>query len=132
MKRNSPEKKIEMEILGFLRAIDVFCWKNESTGIFDPVKKTFRSNKNPYKINGVSDILGVIQGRMLAIEVKSPVGRLTDEQRIFLAKVNECNGIGFVARSLEQCVDQLLPHFPNNEALKRFSKDYVSSKGADH
>lgn len=132
MKKDNPEKRIETSILEFLRSIGVYCWKTDRQGTFDPVRKTFRTNNNPFKIKGVSDILGIVQGRMLAIEVKSPVGRLTDEQRVFIAKINHEGGIAFTARSLEQCIEQLLPHFPNNEALKRFSKDYVSSKGADH
>lgn len=83
-------------------------------------------------IRGVSDILGIIQGRFLAIEVKSAIGRLTDEQRVFLANINNNGGIAFCARSVEQAAEQLLSHFPNNENLKRFAKQYVDSKGADH
>lgn len=138
----TPERKIQQEIMGFLRSIGIMCWINESQGTYDPVRKTFRKNNNPYKMRGVSDILGLVPyytedtkaslGRFLAIEVKSDKGRLTDEQRIFLAKINQEGGIAFVARSVEQCANQLLTFFPHNQKLKQFAKDYVQSNGVDH
>lgn len=139
-----PEKKIEMEILQFLRSIGIFCWKVDRQGTYDAVRKTFRKNHNPFKIRGVSDILGVVPyytpeigaksalGRLLAIEVKGPLGRCTPEQRSFLAKISEEGGIAFVARSVEQCATELMKHFPNNSKLKQFAEAYVGSRGADH
>lgn len=128
----TPEKSIEYEILSFLRTIGVFCWKNERVGTWDPTRKTFRTNKNPYKIKGISDITGIISGRFLAIEVKSETGKLTPEQRVFLASVNNEGGIAFVARSLKQCIEQLLPMFPDNQRLKKFASEYLKSSGAGH
>ena len=130
---SQPEKKIENDILVFLRTIGVYCWKNQSVGIYDPVKKIYRKSNNVFHIKGVADIIGIIQGRFLAIEVKTPAGSLTPEQRIFLAKINEEGGIGFVARSVEQAAENLLKFFPKNENLKRFCKDYVANGShADH
>jgi len=76
--------------------------------------------------------LGVIQGRFLAIEVKSKKGVISDDQRIFIRKIQEEGGIAFVARSVEQCASQLLAFFPENHKLKQFCKEYVQSKGMDH
>ena len=51
---------------------------------------------------GSSDLCGLTSsGRFLAVEVKSAKGRLTDEQRSFLALVNSLGGIAFTARSVE-------------------------------
>ena len=119
------EKEIERDIFLFLRIIGVYCWKNDSVGIFDPTRKVYRKSNNPNRIKGVSDILGIIQGRMLAIEVKSASGSTTDEQRRFIAKVNQEGGIAFVARSVEQTAENLLKFFPSNNNLKRFCKEYV-------
>lgn len=126
------EKQIENEILDFLRVIGIFCWKNQSVGIFDPKKKIYRKSHNVHHVRGVSDILGLIQGRFLAIEVKSAIGKLTPDQRVFIAKVNHEGGIAFVARSVDQAAQQLLAHFPKNDALRRFAQDYVKSNGMDH
>ena len=126
------EKEIENQILSFLKTIGVYCWKNQSVGIYDPVRKIYRKNHNPHHLKGTSDILGVIQGRMLAIEVKAEKGVLSPEQRIFIARVNEEGGIAFVTRSLDNCAENLLKFFPNNPKLKQFSKEYIGSKGMDH
>lgn len=50
---------------------------------------------------GCSDILGQLRdGRMLAIETKTPKGRLTADQDEFLRKVGH-KGVSVVARSVE-------------------------------
>ena len=45
--------------------------------------------------------------RFLAIEVKRPGGKPTAPQQAFLDKVNEAGGIGFVATSVQDVMDQL-------------------------
>lgn len=136
------EKVIQNQILGFLRTIGVYCWINDSVGIWDPTKKIYRKRNSPYHVKGVSDILGIIPyfgdsqqatlGRFLAIEVKSEKGVVSPEQRQFLAKINEEGGIAFVTRSLENCIEQLVKFFPSNQKLKQFAKEYSISNGVSH
>jgi penicillin-binding protein-related factor A (putative recombinase) len=78
----------------------IFAWKNQSTGIFDPSKKTFRK-RSRFQINGVSDILCCYRGHFVAIEVKSEKGRLSESQIEFISKINAHGGFAFVARSVE-------------------------------
>lgn len=113
------EKEIENQILNFLTKIGIFAWKNQSTGIYDPVKKVYRKSNNRHHIKGVSDILGIINGRFLAIEVKSENGTLSPEQRIFIARINSEGGIAFVARGINQVARELYKHFPENQILKQ-------------
>lgn len=53
---------------------------------------------------GSSDLVGIVlpRGRFLALEVKSPTGKLTPQQRAFLAMVNAMGGVGREVRSLEE------------------------------
>jgi len=52
-------------------------------------------------IKGLSDIIGQLNdGRMLAIEVKRPSGRVTDDQAAFIGLVKNSGGVAFVARSV--------------------------------
>jgi len=99
------EKEIETGILDYLRDVpNSFFWKNQSVGIFDPKKRVFRKNRNPHAINGVSDILGLLAGRMIAIEVKKPKPSKSypsKDQKDFIAKVNSVGGAACVARSIE-------------------------------
>ena len=98
---SQPEKLIENQILHYLFRRGIFAWKNQSVGIFDPVKRIYRKNNNPFHIKGVSDILGVLPGgRLLAIEVKTEIGRASPEQKAYIAKINSLGGIAFVARSV--------------------------------
>jgi penicillin-binding protein-related factor A (putative recombinase) len=123
----TPEKAIENDILLFLSRAGVFAFKLDRQGTFDPKKKVFRMNKNPWKIKGVSDILCIIQGRFVAIEVKSPTGQLSQHQRTFLARVNNEGGIGFVARSVESVAQELSRHFPGfREAFERLAYNGVN------
>lgn len=57
---------------------------------------------------GSSDLIGWTKlGRFLAIEVKSPTGKLTKEQLAFLKAVIASGGVGIVARSVKDVTDVL-------------------------
>ena len=97
------EKVIENSILTFLKANRVFCWKNESVGVFDVKRGIFRK-KHGHRMVGGSDILGIYKNKFLAIEVKAPKKYATKEQKAFLDSVNIQGGIGFVARSIADVI----------------------------
>jgi hypothetical protein len=119
------EKIIENQILTYLANKKIFAWKNHSQGIFDPGRKVFRKSRNVHHINGVSDILGVIDGKFLAIEVKKPyiskktmqfkyrtqeeLEKLASEDQInFVNRVKSLGGIAFFADSIDTVEDQLI------------------------
>ena len=71
----------------------------------------------PYAIRlaapGVSDLIGWTEGgRFVAIEVKGPRGRVTDEQAAFLDLVRRSGGLAGVARSVEEARAILEGHAP--------------------
>jgi len=101
------EKQIENEILAWLTYCGALVWKNQSVGIFDPVKKIYRKSRNPYHRNGVADILGIWDGVPLAVEVKTKAGKLTANQVRFLEDFKAAGGIAFVARSIADVVREL-------------------------
>lgn len=49
---------------------------------------------------GVSDLLVVLEGRVIFVEVKTPKGRLSEHQRFFRAKVTELGHRYEVVRSV--------------------------------
>jgi hypothetical protein len=54
---------------------------------------------------GGSDIIGIApDGRFLAVEVKTTLGRIRPEQTIFLDVVRKAGGIAGVARSVEEAL----------------------------
>ena len=107
MERDLKEKDIESLILDYLNKRGIFAFKVNTVGIFDPVKKVYRS-MGKFTLKGTSDILGIMKGgRFLAIEVKSKRGKVSKEQKAFLYRVNKLGGLGFVARSLEEVRNEL-------------------------
>jgi len=97
------EKEIENAILQYLSLAYIsngVFFKNQSVGIFDRNKGVFRRPMNRYHIKGSSDILGCVDGRFIAIEVKGAKGRLSLHQKEFLNNINEKGGLAFVARSI--------------------------------
>jgi len=98
------EKDIKEAILSFLHSKKIFCWPNDSTGIYDPVRKVFRKKQSKFWIKGVPDILGVLPcGSFLGIEVKRPqVGKMSPDQERFRNRVVENNGYCIVAHSVKE------------------------------
>ena len=69
-----------------------------------------RGQKVKYGLcKGSSDLIGWIipSGRFVAVEVKTPIGRATPEQINFIEAVNRGGGIAFIARSVEEAVQQI-------------------------
>lgn len=106
------EKEIENQILEYLSYLpEVYAWKNQSVGVFDPVKNNFRK-PSKYQLNGVSDIIGIVtqgpnQGRMIALEVKSNRGVVSDSQKEFLNNMEKFGAIWGVVRSLDDTIELL-------------------------
>lgn len=109
-KPKSIEKLIEQSILQFLEFLPgCFAWKNHTTGYFNTRTQKFTKQKSKYAINGVSDILGVYKGRLLAIEVKDPKNKTrTDEQNRFIELVNRYGGLAFYATSVDEVKEKLV------------------------
>lgn|SRR5487761_1771350 len=103
----TPESRIRNLICSWLLAKRAFIFVHDSVGVYDPVRKCFRSNRNPYRIKGVADLLGIWKGRPLAIEVKVPGKYPTPDQKAFLLAWEDHGGIGFVARSLDDVIEKL-------------------------
>lgn len=53
---------------------------------------------------GGSDLIGMLHGRFLALEVKTPTGRQSPEQRQFQSLVESKGGIYLLARSVDDAV----------------------------
>lgn len=109
--KEPTEKSIENAILVYLNYLPrCYAWKVNNVGIWDAKRKIYRKARNPFIINGISDINGVYMGRFLAIEVKTPKrrSRVSESQEHFLKMVTENGGIGFVATSIEDVRNELV------------------------
>ena len=67
-------------------------------------------NKVKYGLGvGSADLVGLIHknGRLFAIEVKTPTGRISDEQKAWIAVINARGGYAAVARSVDEALVHL-------------------------
>ena len=74
----------------------------ESQGAY--VVKVIQSNRA-----GVADVLCCLDGRFIAIEVKTPRGRVAPLQEYHASLVVKAGGVSMVARSLDDVKKALLP-----------------------
>lgn len=99
------EKDIQRDILAYLKLRKIMAWRNQTTGIYDTKRKTFRANQT---MKGVPDILGILpNGQFLGIEVKRPGGKLSAEQQMFGAYARLAGAKCFVATSVKEVAEQL-------------------------
>lgn len=98
------EAQLQDDIRLALGAVDGLClWRN-NIGVATVDDK--RSGR-PYKIRfgvggpGGADLIGVYRGRFVAVEIKTPTGRQTEEQRTFQQLVERKQGIYVILRSVE-------------------------------
>jgi len=97
----------ESEIQAAIRAAlgrlpDVCLWRNHVGQLTD-------TNGRPHRFGlavGSADLIGVLapSGRLIALECKSPTGRLRPEQRDWLAVVRRFGGFACVVRSVEEAL----------------------------
>lgn len=87
------EKDITHQIRSVLKTFGIFHWK---------VWQGMGSAP------GVPDIVGILKdGRFLGIEVKTDRGRLSPHQERFIQNINDAGGIAFVARSVDDVIENL-------------------------
>lgn len=95
------EKHIQAIILEYLPYIGIFAWRTNSGVIF--------SGGHAHRMAppGTADIIGILpDGRFIAIEVKRPGGVVSDKQKEFLEKITSRGGVGFVAYSLDDVINE--------------------------
>ena len=108
--RQPSEAEILRAILQLLRRHPkvALCWRQNS-GTFqernrDGTTRYIRANTQ----RGMSDIMGALMdGRTLAIEVKSRTGRMRPGQEEFLQQIRAAGGVAGVCRSVEDAMKLL-------------------------
>lgn len=102
------EKDIQRLLINWLHLNGFYVWVNKTQGTYDPIRKVFRRSN---MLKGVSDILGIIPdtGQLLAIEVKTKTGKISEEQKEFIEHINKNGGIAFVCKSLDDLKEKMSP-----------------------
>jgi Holliday junction resolvase len=88
------ESDIKREICDYLIARGIFHWIQQAGRI--PGR---RARGRSYML-GIPDVLGIYNGRLLAIEVKTHTGKASPEQIEFLTAARTRGACAFLARSV--------------------------------
>ena len=100
------EREIQKQILDYLHLKGYLAFKHRNVGIYK--KSTNRYIPLAFGEKGIADIVGCTHnGIFFAIEVKMPKKKPSLEQKEFLEKVHQQNGISILAHSLDDVVDLL-------------------------
>lgn len=97
-----------MAVCHYLASRGFFFWKNPSAGYFDAKLKRFRKHRNPYTRNGVPDIIVILDGKFIGLELKTRTGRQSDAQKDFEILLKKHGGHYHLVRSVKD-VEALFP-----------------------
>ena len=83
------EKEISAQIREFLKLNKILHW---------------RQWQGQFSVPGIPDIVGIVPnaGTLLAIEVKTATGKVSDKQWEWIEAINREGGIAFIARSVSE------------------------------
>ena len=95
------EKDIQSAILQYLKLNKIFHYRNNTGGFRD-----YRNHFYRFGALGSPDIVCVVKGKYLAIEVKNERGKQTRHQKEFQDKLEEAGGIYILTRSLDELIDK--------------------------
>ena len=99
------ETDIQLAICEYLKMRGYFFWRQNTAPTFEKGRNCFR-RMSKFAINGVPDIILVKEGKFWGIEVKSAVGRISANQKIFRDLLEDNGGEYFIARSVEDVMEQ--------------------------
>ncbi|MDR2435236.1 MAG: VRR-NUC domain-containing protein [Treponema sp.] len=95
MGKQTPEGRVKAACLRYLEKWGIKAWNNPTGAARIAPDRWIRFGRR-----GSADLLGCLPGgKFLAVEVKAEHGRLSPEQRQFLADIKALGGIAIVARS---------------------------------
>lgn len=102
------EQHIQRACLDYLALIGAFVWRQNSGAMARTNAETGKRYYTRFSgATGCSDIIGVHQGRFLAVEVKQPGKQATAEQLAFLDHVKAHGGIALVVTGVTDLQQQL-------------------------
>ena len=98
------EKDIQAAICSYLRLRGHFFWRNNTVGVYDAKRKTYRKTQK-YGLVGLPDILLLSEGNLIGIEVKSEKGKQSAAQKE-IEKMFLENGAAYVlARTVDDVME---------------------------
>lgn len=96
------EKDIQLAICNYLAFKRYFFWRQNTIPVVKP-DGSFRSMPK-YSKTGVPDIILVINGKFMGLEVKTPKGKQSDNQFEFQMGLERAGGQYYLVTSLDDVI----------------------------
>ncbi len=109
---STPEAKVTAAIKRYLTKIDAHVLRT-GAGVAE-----FNGRKVSIGQAGCSDLTCCIDGRFVAIEIKSATGQTTSTQDMYLVRVRRAGGLAIVARSADDVRAALVRVFGETEVQR--------------
>jgi hypothetical protein len=100
---SSKTNGLKRAIIKTLNLAGFVAWNNNTTGIWDPVKKVFRKNWDPNSI-GVGDVLASIKGQHVEFEIKTGKDVQSDRQQQHQKRIIKDGGMYFEIKDIDQFI----------------------------
>lgn len=104
MKDNRTEGEIQKAICEYLQAKGYFFWRQNNHSTYDRTRGRFR-RPGKHFMYGLPDIFVVYRGKIIGIEVKRRLGKLSDYQEKFCTDFRLHGGVYLVARCIQDVED---------------------------
>ena len=100
----SPPKELEIQgkIFNNLVELGIFCFRNNSGAFAGEYKGKKRFVQ--FGLPGSSDLIAIVKGIFVGVEVKRPGGKQSDYQKAFQRNVEEAGGAYILAYSWNDVV----------------------------
>lgn len=103
IKLKTYEKDTQKTIIDWLTVKKIFHYKNNTVGIY----KQSTGQYIPSPSKGAPDIVAVIQGKYIGIEVKAPNGKQSENQVAFQSNLENAGGLYILAFSVGDVIDKI-------------------------
>lgn len=106
----AKEHEIQNEIIEKLLCQGIFCYRNNSGAFSSQYENKAGEVKTrfiQFGLPGSSDIIAIVRGRFVGIEVKGPRGKQNEAQQAFQRNVEDAGGVYILAYSWED-VEKLI------------------------
>lgn len=100
-----PEKDIQRSILNYLEKRGVFAWRNNTGALVMPETRSHQRRFIKYGMPGSPDIIAVIEGYFVGLEVKDHTGKQNENQLAFQARLFRAGGIYFVVHTMDEAIE---------------------------
>lgn len=97
-----PQQQITREILRYLASKSIFHYRQKSGAV-----SSGQGGFHRFGTVGSPDIVCVIKGRYMGIEIKAPKGKQTEHEKEFQNKLEQAGGMYILAYSLDDVIKSL-------------------------